>query len=418
MIIIKKLAAPFINNKILHEAEHCYIATAAISDAGFDFVRTRISPKCKMQMVTGLDVLSSPSVLRRIWKNYLDRIDLRFYTKNFFHPNVYIFDLPFRKSVAFIGSGHLTLGGVKDNEEIFNKTIDQKEIEELKSWFTGYFEFAAPLTEELIQEYELIYPGMKQRDIASREEKRLLVELKASGFNWDSIKFKNQYFKKEDYLVFHHQKASQHTDAVKQERKIVFDKLINLHELMKSHVAVFKLSSDASHVVGGFEPSEHCESKVRSMWISYGRSEAERKKYHAAPLSSFMTLRMVIAQNHFGVYLVVGEESTAQVDREFFQQKMHDTDYRTLVFKLLSALGQAYWIEIAGDRRPISSFKNEQELWDFTKTDDWRYYRFAIGRNYSPGDPAISTEGIASTVVKDMESLLPLYREMLHPYNP
>ena len=101
-MLVKKLAVPFINDKLLNQAEHCYIATAAISSAGFDFVRTRLQPKCKIELVTGLDVATSPDVLKRIWNHYQERISFRIYTKNFFNANVYIFDLPYRKAVAFV----------------------------------------------------------------------------------------------------------------------------------------------------------------------------------------------------------------------------------------------------------------------------------------------------------------------------
>jgi len=199
-MIIKKLAVPFINDKLLQQAEHCYIATAAISEAGFDFIRSRIPTKSKMEIVTGLDVPTSPEVLRRIWRNYQGRITLNIYTKNFFHANVYIFDLPFRKAVAFIGSGHFTLEGIKDGEELFYKITDAKEIENLKSWFVGYYEFGEPLSEALIQEYEYLYPTLKQRDIVSRQEKKQFIELTATGFNWDQIKFKNQFLRRKIFL--------------------------------------------------------------------------------------------------------------------------------------------------------------------------------------------------------------------------
>ena len=173
-MIVKKLAVPLINDKLLLQAEHCYIATASISEAGFDFIRSRIPPKCKMEIVTGLDVLTSPQVLRRIWRNYQDRITLNLYTRNFFHANVYIFDLPYRKAVAFVGSGNFTLEGMKDSEELFYKVTDPKEIEALKSWFIGYYEFSEPVTETIIQEYELVFPLLKQREIASRKEKKTI----------------------------------------------------------------------------------------------------------------------------------------------------------------------------------------------------------------------------------------------------
>jgi hypothetical protein len=95
----QKNSLSFINEKLLQQVEHCYIATAAISEAGFDFIRTRIPTKTKMEIITGLEMPTSPAVLQRIWRNYQGRITLNIYTHNEFHANVYIFDLPYRKSL-------------------------------------------------------------------------------------------------------------------------------------------------------------------------------------------------------------------------------------------------------------------------------------------------------------------------------
>ena len=167
-MIIKKLAAPLVNDKLLQQAEHCYIASAEISEEGFDFIRSRIPTKTKMDLVTGISGKTSLEVLKRVWKNYQGRINLNFYSRNVLHANVYVFDLPYRKSVAFVGSGTCTLGGLKDNEEIFYKITDPKEIETVMSWFTSYFEFSEPLTEKFIEEYE----GLINKNRALLSEKR------------------------------------------------------------------------------------------------------------------------------------------------------------------------------------------------------------------------------------------------------
>lgn len=199
-MIIKKLAVPFINEKLLQQAEHCYIATASISEAGFDFIRSRIPTKTKMEIITGLEMPTAPEVLQRIWRNYQGRITLNIYTRNTFRANVYIFDLPYKKSVAFVGSGPFTLGGIKDNEELFYKVSDTKEIEKLKSWFIGYYEFAQPLTEDLIAGYSLVFPAMKRRDHISGLEKRQLIALTTGSLSWDQNRFKLQYFKRKIIL--------------------------------------------------------------------------------------------------------------------------------------------------------------------------------------------------------------------------
>jgi hypothetical protein len=409
-MLVKKLAVPLINEKILNQAEYCYVATAAISDAGFDFIRSRIPPKCKMEILTGLDVATSPGVLKRIWRNYQQRISLKIFTRNTFQANLYIFDLPFRKSVAFVGSGHFTLEGLKDNEEIFEKITDPKEIEALKSWFISYYEYAEPLTEEIILEYDLIYPSLKQREIASRQEKKDFIDLTTRGFNWDNIKFKNQYFKKEDYLVLGNAKAVQNSSEVQTERSAVQNKMNELRELIKKHAGLLKMQE--LNQSASIDVADYPDKKIHSLSIAFGRREAELKKYtdNVSPLD-FMTVEISMHKKE----LIVGLTSYAgkgKLDREYFRDQMNELEYRTRFFQLLASLGAEYWIEIFGERKKTEGWLNEEVLWEFVKADDWRYYSFTIGRSFSPGDVAINSDNIAPTLEKEMSKLAPLYELM------
>ncbi|HEY8934865.1 MAG TPA: hypothetical protein VIM65_06570, partial [Cyclobacteriaceae bacterium] len=327
----------------------------------------------------------------------------------------YIFDLPFRKAVAFTGSGELTMEGLKDHEEIFKKIIDPKEIEALLSWYTSYYEFGETLTEEMIHEYELIYPALKQREIASRAEKKLFMELTTAGFNWDYFKFKNQYFKKEDYLVFGNAKATLQTEAVHAERLAVKNKFLQLHESLQKYISGLKLqeNTNAEAIVSSSDISYHTANKIQSMWLAYGRRAAELKKYSDDALfANFMSMLVIILPKNIGLWLVPGKAGTGKEDREFFQRQMLDAAYRATFFRLLSSLGAGYWIEIVGERKPVESFQNEEVLWEFTKADQWPYFDFIIGKNYSLGDVEISNDNITSTITKEFDKLILLYRHM------
>lgn len=403
-MLVKKLAVPLINDKILSQVEYCYIATAAISDAGFDFIRSRIPPKCKMELLTGLDVTTSPGVLKRIWKHYQERIMLRVHTRSFFHANLYIFDLPFRKSIAFVGSGHFTLEGLKDNEEIFEKITDPKEIEALKSWFIGYYEYAESLNEEIINEYDLIYPSLKQKEIASRKEKNVMMALASRAFTWDGIKFKNQYFKKEDYLVLSNANASLKTPEIAEERTKLEQKLKALSEQLARHVSFLKIQELAA--------SADTNKKVNSYSISFGRREAELKKY-SQPVAAFdfMVIKISIRQKEIMIELHcdIGE---GKMDREYLRDQLNNVEYKTKFFQLLTALGAEYQFEIFGEERAANSFQNEEALWEFTKADDWRYYAFSINKSFAPGDPSITIDAIAPTFEKEMDKLIGLYEHL------
>ncbi|WP_276372897.1 restriction endonuclease PLD domain-containing protein [Chryseolinea sp. H1M3-3] len=412
-MITKKLAVPFINEKLLQQVEHCYIATAAISEAGFDFIRTRIPTKTKMEIVTGLEMPTSPGVLQRIWRNYQGRITLNIYTRNDFHANVYIFDLPYRKSVAFVGSGHFTLEGIKDSEELFYKISDAKEIENLKSWFIGYYEFAQPLTETLIAEYELRYPVMKQRHHASRLEKKQFIALTTAGFSWDQMKLKQQYFKKEDYLAFSSSKAHFTTPELYAERVSVQNKFKALHELIKNDLQKLGFhATDPNSTVSSFDPAHHDDSQLRSMWLAYSIKTALKNRDEATTFGDQMHVQIMLSQMDMGIYFLAGSPRKGRVDREYFKRRMNDVEYRKQTFALLSGLGGGYWIEVACERKNIDAFPTEDALWEFTKADQWLYYDFIIGKNYTPDAVEISSENIAATIVKELDKLSFLFRHM------
>jgi len=411
-MIVKKLAVPLINEKILQQAEHVYIATAAISDAGFDFIRTRIPTKTKMDIVTGLDGLTSPGVLKRIWKHYQDRITVRIYTRNIFHANLYIFEQPFRKSVGFTGSGAVTLEGLKDHEEIFNKVTDAKEIEALLSWYTSFYEFSEPLTEEMILEYERIYPVMKQREIISRQEKEQFIELTTRGFSWDAIKFKNQYFKREDYQVLSRVNAIADTEDARAARLAVQSKLLSLHEQILPSVTRLKLHA-AAPIVSSIELQDQPEGILRSIGLQYGRSEGTLKRYsETARPDDFMTLQVVLQPKDIGLWLYIGKQHGSQEDRTYFRQRMLEEDYRKTFFSLLTTLGTGYWIEVAGEQKPVESFQQADALGEFIQADNWQYYRFVIGRNYTVGDAAIANDVLLKTIEQEFTKLVSLYQHM------
>lgn len=404
-MLVKKLAVPLINGKILAEAQHVYIATAAISQAGFDFINSRIPPKCKIEIVTGFDVLTSVQVLRRLWKHYQDRITLSVYTKNFFHPNLYIFDLPFRKSVAFIGSGHFTLGGIKDHEEIFFRVDDPKEIEALKSWFTGYYEFAEPLTENLLREYEAIYPALRQREIASRRELDQALSLTTAGFQWDSIRFKTQYFKKEDFLSFDRQKALLPTPEAQAERQLVLTKLLQLYDALKPTLRTLKLAgrTDVAPATASLIPEDHPFGKLRSLWLDLTPNEAP----------DALHLRLTIGPQDISVGITADLDGAGKADRQHFHKQLYDPGFRSAFLQRLAALGPGYTLECAGVTLPVESFQQADALWEFLKVDDEMYFPFIINRSYGPGDPAVGTDKIMTTITLALDLLTPLYRHIV-----
>jgi len=203
------------------------------------------------------------------------------------------------------------------------------------------------------------------------------------------------------------------TPEIQTERTIVQNKLIQLHELIKDHVHRLKLHENPNHIVSSLNPADHPDGKLRSMWIAYGTSEAGLKKYNPpASLTDVMHLQIILQQKVAGIWLVQGKPNAGKADREYFKNKMNDAEYRKQFFNLLISLGAGYWIEISGDKKAIDTFQNEDALWEFTKADDWVYYAFIIGKNYLPADHEISSEQIATTIMREFDKLVLVYRHI------
>jgi hypothetical protein len=75
-------------------------------------------------------------------------------------------------------------------------------------------------------------------------------------------------------------------------------------------------------------------------------------------------------------------------------------------------LGADYWIEVAGERKPIENFSTEDALWEFTKADQWLHYPFTLEKQYSPEAKELSSENIAPAIMKEIDKLVLLHHHM------
>lgn len=392
-MITKKLAVPLVNDKILQQAEHCYIASSSISEEGFEFLRSRISPKCKMDIVTGLDVPTSPAVLWKILRHYQGRINLHIYTKNTMHANLFVFDLPFRKSVAFVGSGSMSAEGLKDSEELFWKLTDAKEIESLMSWYTTYFQFGTPLTESIVRGYETLYPRLKAREIRSAQEKRNLIE--ENQGNLDSVKFRNQFFQRDDFSVLGIANALSDNASLRMARIALAEKLMKLHSMLEAQLSgmKFELGGEKDRSP---DPQEHRGEIVDSMWLVYGY-----------PGSKAARLRIGITAGHIVVAAVVGSDRDSANHRRNFLLRFDDPSVKQRFYQDVTSLN-GYLIEAAGKLRIADSFRSEHELFAFIDSEDARTVEVVFARRILPGDSGLSNDAIAATLTTEMNRLLKL----------
>jgi hypothetical protein len=104
---------------------------------------------------------------------------------------------------------------------------------------------------------------------------------------------------------------------------------------------------------------------------------------------------------------------TGKADRQSFHKQLYDPGYRSAFLQRLAALGPGYTLECAGAVQPVESFQQADALWEFLKGDEEMYFPFIISRSYGPGDPAVGTDKIMTTITQALDVLTPLYRHIV-----
>jgi hypothetical protein len=276
----------------------------------------------------------------------------------------------------------------------------------------------------MIQEYEGVFAEMKKREVSSKDEARDVLERSSTNFNLDSIRFKNQFFKKEDYQALgHHSGASNEVETLDGIKNIE-QKMLHMHEATKGKLSELKL-----YELGGKEgvvgrSNAHEQTRMPAMWLTYGRSKEELKAYPSGTAHmDFLTIMIIIRQNGIGAWLMA-RENHGKADREYFQMRMQEPAYREELFELFQNLNpredkkesvrSPYWIKIGADKKPLQLLSSKELLFEFIRYDDWKLNPFVLGRNYSPDDPAIATERIIPTISAEFDKLARVYEHLKH----
>ncbi len=252
-----------------------------------------------------------------------------------------------------------------------------------------------------------------------RKETKSLKNRLEGKFDLEAIDFNGQFFSKEDHETFAPANSIKENDVKVDSMRInVRRKLYDLHDSLYPKIEEKNWKIEPHYInadiVSRIEPG-YRKFEVAAMWLHYGRGPKEIKAYDRKETPLFFSrLQAIIRHDEVGTWLRFGKKGGSRQDREYFKQQMHDSNYRESFYSLLSALGGDYWIRIGGEstKRPVTSFQDPEELWEFAKTDDWQSGYFIIGKSFHPGNKELSEKKILETLIREFENLYPLYRKM------
>jgi hypothetical protein len=130
------------------------IATAFFTEK--DVVESMANNDCDVMLVVRLGFPTNPAKLRALLSN--DRVQMRYFTSDSFHPKLYIFD----QRVALVGSANLTSAAINSNQEILvSITSADPRFGELSALFAEYWNEAQVLTETILDKYDSIFQKYK-----------------------------------------------------------------------------------------------------------------------------------------------------------------------------------------------------------------------------------------------------------------
>ena len=173
-------------NAVLAKATNIKLAAAFAQLKGWHHFRDNVeSGGASVSLLAGgWFFLTQPALLWE-WHDLAlahDRVEAKLATDaTHFHPKVLIVESNgAQPDFAIVGSGNLSLGGLRDNTEC-SVYIDSPDfIKELNAWFSAQFRSAKKLTPPLIKEYGLSYKANYKRVKAIQNEERRTAKQLAS----------------------------------------------------------------------------------------------------------------------------------------------------------------------------------------------------------------------------------------------
>ena len=220
--LVTNLSGKLLNH--IKTAEEIWVAVALMNLDGFNFISDNLKSNCRQNYLIGVDLPTDPKALKILNKKQLNSdTNIRLYAgKEFFHPKLYLIQKK-NSYNAYIGSANCTNGGLFNNVELTIHISERTTCEQLKKWFTKFFNVGKPLTTKFIEQYQADYlerqARKKQDTKIARQEKKILnneFEATLSEKN-DFIKVLKSYRNSTDYQKV----VEERKQAIKELRKAI-----------------------------------------------------------------------------------------------------------------------------------------------------------------------------------------------------
>ena len=411
---------------LLGKSDRLYVAVGLMSEYGLDFIQEHASANCEIRLLVGIDLPTPSNVFKQLLEEEELHIETKVYNhpKQFFHPKVYLVQQQ-NQWYAFVGSGNFTGGGFETNLEMSLAFADEETCEGLLKWFNAYFKLGTPLSEDWVTEYDLFYKARQKYLSRDKNDvinfKRRTSKQAKKDKKLEDYDLTVQFFNYEHHNAFSGNKPYVSTPEAVNERTLVRTRLLELHDRLWPLINQKNWNVHHHHkveyITSSVEHSLYTDATLHALWLHYGRSKEELKRFKAVygeNQSSMyhMRLQILVHELNISTWLTVGKNGGGVVDREAFKRRIKNNKqgFHERFFSLLTNLSEAFYIIINDVEKKANEFESAEQCYEFVIQDNIHSHYFIIGREYEPDDPKISERNIVATVLEDFGELQPLYQ--------
>ncbi|ELC8455311.1 phospholipase D family protein [Clostridium perfringens] len=423
------LKEEFIN---MNNVRELYIGTAFISHEGIRLLKELVKKNSliKQRVYVYISNEFSQDKPHELLEEICKIAQVKIFLNHTFHSKVYLLRGDVDKVV--FGSSNFTSGGLLNNIEFDDiKTVEGNKLAEVQRFFE-YCDFHSTLVnDDIIRYYK---DSQKEIEELRQIQKKLRKKIKGyvhldDAMDKDEYEINDYYFTFSDYETFFNRNATRDDKEIREQRKVVKDKMLMIHNKIYSQIQKLGINChwNKNNVTSLIHPCEYNKGRVGWLGIRYGKTKNEvdivnqcldnKEKDEIKGFQKHGCLQFCIVPTGFEVNLFLAVRHDA-IDRANVQDNMKQLE-PNITKEIAKLQGHGMIWELYNDTtKDYKCFelddRKAEEFCKFLKKYDRDGYESYLKLFYRADNKILSDINlISSEIIKYMTMLVPLYNAMV-----
>ncbi|MDA8227753.1 MAG: phospholipase D family protein [Desulfitobacterium hafniense] len=428
-----------VSNIILEEELHCvdkvtelYFGTAFFSNEGLRILKEVVKKNNLKRESVHVYISNefSQDKPHELLQEICKIAQAKIFFNHTFHSKVYL--LKGQTNKVVFGSSNLTMGGFSKNIEFDSiEEVEGEKLAELERFF-NYCDFNSTEVNNDVINYYLDYQA--EIEALNKAQKKLRKKIKGyihqdDAMDSDDYDIDDFYFSFSDYETFFNRNAPRDDMDIREQRKIVQNKMLAIHDKVYSKIKKLGVNChwNPKHVTSVIRPCVYNKGRVGWLGIRYGKTKKEvdilnqwldyKEKDEIKGFQKHGCLQFCIVPKGFEINLFLAVRHDA-IDRAYVQEKMDQLEPRiTKEISKLQGYGMTWEIyNDATDEYHYFEIDNEEAegFCKFIQKYDRDGFESYLKLFYPADDKALSNiDSISDEIINYITLLKPLYNAMV-----